>query len=96
MKKEEKNSFEVSLLEKPQSAVRTYVKNANPFDVRLYVEYLEFTPQNWNQSQTVIVKGLNDNILDGDSHFFIELSPLESDDLYFDGHGSYRCRNMEL
>ncbi len=80
------DSFEVSLLEKPDVAVKTYVSSTEPVSVRLYSIYLEFTPENWQTPQMVKVTGVNDSMMDGDKEFFIELSPLYSDDLYFNGY----------
>ena len=80
------DSFEVSLTRRPEAMVKTYIQSSSPLDVELYIEYLEFTPENWNEPQTVIVKGIAEGILDGDSQFFITLSPLYSNDLRFHGY----------
>ena len=46
---------------------------------------LVFTQANWNSPQTVIVKGVNDNLKDGDITFSIISSPATSEDTNYNG-----------
>ena len=89
------------LSESPTSTILSIQLNAQPNDnvivsftipdpseVGLNKAFLTFTPQNWNQPQTIALVGVDDNLLDGDvsTNIFISVDPstLDSDYLTAD------------
>ena len=74
--------FTVVLSEKPTSAVTIPIGSNNTKEGTASVKKVVFTPQNWDQPQTVTVKGIDDKVTDGDKPFLIVLKPATGDKLY--------------
>ncbi len=74
--------FTVVLSEKPTRAVTIPISSSNSKEGTASIKKVVFTPQNWDQPQTVTVKGIDDKVTDGDKPFSIVLKPATGDKLY--------------
>ncbi|MFT7639036.1 MAG: hypothetical protein ACI9G1_000763, partial [Pirellulaceae bacterium] len=68
------DSFDVVLDTPPSSDVVILINNNDPTEVAVSDSSLTFTPSNWDIPQTVVVTGVDDNLLDGDHITAITLS----------------------
>ncbi|WP_411824823.1 beta strand repeat-containing protein [Leptospira sp. 'Mane'] len=79
--------FEVSLNMEPKSEVRI-----GPISVSDSTEgavigsnYITFTPSNWNTTQTITIKGLDDSLSDGNISYQVSFGDWQTDDSRFKG-----------
>ncbi|WP_445302029.1 S8 family serine peptidase [Microcoleus sp. K1-B6] len=64
-------NFSVVLNTQPTAPVTVVLSSSNPAEGTISTNTLSFTPNNWNQAQTVTVTGVGDNIADGDIAYTI-------------------------
>jgi Ca2+-binding RTX toxin-like protein len=64
-------NFSVVLNTQPTAPVTISLSSSNPAEGTVAVQNLTFTPNNWNQQQTVTVTGVSDNIADGSQTYSI-------------------------
>ncbi|MEG3972210.1 DUF4347 domain-containing protein [Microcoleus sp. T2B6] len=64
-------NFSVVLNTQPTAPVTVALSSSNPAEGTVSTNTLSFTPNNWNQAQTVTVTGVGDNIADGDIAYTI-------------------------
>ncbi|MEG4144760.1 S8 family serine peptidase [Microcoleus sp. Pol12B5] len=64
-------NFSVVLNTQPTAPVTIALSSSNPAEGTVSTNTLSFTPNNWNQAQTVTVTGVGDNIADGDIAYTI-------------------------
>ncbi|MEG4274439.1 MULTISPECIES: S8 family serine peptidase [unclassified Microcoleus] len=64
-------NFSVVLNTQPTAPVTVALSSSNPAEGTVSTNSLSFTPNNWNQAQTVTVTGVGDNIADGDIAYTI-------------------------
>ena len=78
------SSFVVSLQSQPASNVVVNVASSDSGEVSASPASLTFTPANWNQAQTVSLKGVADNFEDASQNVSVNLSvnSAASDDFY--------------
>ncbi|PWE00287.1 Calx-beta domain-containing protein [Marinilabilia rubra] len=78
------DSFDVSLTSHPESYVVIDIIGLDSSEGSLESNELIFSPANWNQVQTVTVTGVDDEIMDGDISYTLNLSVDydNSDDTY--------------
>lgn len=79
------SSFTVKLSMQPTANVVLNLSSSNLNEGNPSVHSLVFTPQNWNQAQTVTVTGVDDLMLDGSQTYKIIISPAVSSDSRFNG-----------
>ncbi len=79
-------TFTVVLNARPTSGVTLPLSVDDASEVRLNKTQLVFTAANWNVPQTVVVTGINDNIVDGNTPFQITLGPALSADTGYNGN----------
>lgn len=75
-------AFSVVLSERPTKAVTIPIKSSNSAEGRIEIKRLVFTHENWNQAQTVTIKGIDDDAIDGNKQYSIVLGPARGDKLY--------------
>jgi hypothetical protein len=78
-------TFTVVLLSQPIANVTINLTSNDTTEGTVSPTSLTFTPLNWNAPQTVTVKGVNDNIADGDQAYKIVTAPASSVDLGYSG-----------
>lgn len=80
------DAFGVTLNQAPQQPVIVDISIGDPQIITLSAATLTFTPQNWNQPQTITVNGVNDDIEAGDLTTIVQftIDDSQSDDT-FDG-----------
>ncbi|MEO8901331.1 MAG: Calx-beta domain-containing protein [Polyangiaceae bacterium] len=78
-------TFTVVLTSQPSASVTFTVSSGAPTEGTVSPASLTFTPDNWNGAQTVTVKGVNDQVQDGNQVFKIMLAPATSGDKGYDG-----------
>ena len=76
--------FRVKLNRQPTDNVVIRIRISDLTEGALVTEKLVFTPENWNQFQTVQVFGMDDAEIDGDQRFRVRTSRARSDDAAFD------------
>ncbi len=78
------NSFSVVLTRQPLSDVTILVTNSNDNEISVDQTSLTFTNSNWDTAQSVLVTGLDDQLLDGTTVSTISLvvDTLNSDDAF--------------
>ncbi len=74
------DSFTVKLNSQPTANVSIGLSSSNTVEGTISSQSLTFTPTNWNQTQTVTVKGVDDKIADGDKKYTIVTAPAVSTD----------------
>jgi hypothetical protein len=79
-----KATFTVKLTTQPIANVLVQLTSSKPSEGSVSSVPLLFTPSNWNQTQTVTVTGVDDNILDGNVAYKI-LGSVSSSDLNYNG-----------
>lgn len=77
-------TFDVVLNAQPVSDVVIELQGNDPSEISLSTNQLTFSPSNWNQPQTVTVRGIDDSVVDGDVPALIMMSVNDtlSDDLF--------------
>jgi subtilisin family serine protease len=73
-------NFSVVLNTQPTAPVTISLSSSNPAEGTVAVQNLTFTPNNWNQQQTVTVTGVSDNIADGSQTYSIVTAAAVSTD----------------
>ncbi len=74
--------FTVVLSEQPTKPVKIPVKTSDATEGTANTKLLVFTNANWNQAQTVTVKGIDDIATDGNQPYSIILGPAKGDKLF--------------
>lgn len=74
------STFTVVLTSQPTANVAIPLSSSHPREGTVAPEALTFTPQNWNQAQTVTVTGVDDSIIDGNQAYTIVTAPAQSSD----------------
>jgi uncharacterized protein YfaP (DUF2135 family) len=77
--------FDVRLVSQPSSEVFIPISSSDENEGVVVSDNLTFTPDDWNQAHTVIVKGRNMNVQDGVQNYKIILSPAQSADSNYNG-----------
>lgn len=65
----------VHLAVKPSANVAVSVTSSKPGEGKPTIEALTFTPENYDAPQTVTVKGVDDNVIDGSQSYEIKFGP---------------------
>jgi hypothetical protein len=78
-------SFNVVLTSQPTANVSLELINNDPTEGTLSTSLITFTPENWDTSQTVIITGEPDVIVDGDIIYTISTAPTVSNDPNYNG-----------
>lgn len=78
-------SFDVVLNSKPTDDVVITLYSSNTAEGTIDKSTLTFTPDDWDQAQTVTVTGVDDTVRDGTQTFSIVLEAATSNDLSYDG-----------
>ncbi|MEM6429454.1 MAG: DUF4347 domain-containing protein, partial [Deinococcota bacterium] len=79
-------SFTVVLNRGPRLPVSVPIQsNDSSEGVVVPPSVLVFTPANWDQPQTVVVRGVDDDLNDGDQVYTISVGPSSSDQAVYDG-----------
>jgi Ca2+-binding RTX toxin-like protein len=73
-------NFSVVLNTQPTAPVTMALSSSNPAEGTVSTNSLSFTPNNWNQAQTVTVTGVGDNIADGSQIYNIVTTAAVSTD----------------
>ncbi|MBQ8035595.1 MAG: hypothetical protein IJ268_01255 [Proteobacteria bacterium] len=73
-------TFTVVLTSIPSSDVRLTMSSSNPAEGTVSPTTLTFTKDNWGEPQTVTVKGVDDEVKDGNKNYTVFFSPSESND----------------
>jgi CSLREA domain-containing protein len=74
------NTFTVVLTSQPTADVTIPLSSSNAAEGTPNPTSLVFTPQNWNQLQTVTITGVDDSIVDGNQTYSIVTAPAQSGD----------------
>jgi Ca2+-binding RTX toxin-like protein len=74
------DSFTVKLNSQPTANVTIGLSSSNTVEGTISPTSLTFTPSDWNQTQKVTVKGVDDKIVDGDKKYTIVTAPAVSTD----------------
>lgn len=77
--------FTVQLTSKPAAEVRVPVRSSNRLEGVVSTNQLIFTPANWNAPQTVTVRGVADNVIDGDKNYLVRVGACISTDAAYNG-----------
>jgi hypothetical protein len=77
--------FAVTLHSQPIAPVTVPIASSDTTEGTVYPATLDFTPANWNVSQTVTVRGVDDAIADGNIPYTVRLGPAISTDLVYAG-----------
>ncbi len=75
-------SFNVVLATAPTEVVVVSVVSGNQLEGTVSTPSLTFTPENWYTAQTVIVTGVDDNLVDGPKPYVVNLTSALSDSAY--------------
>jgi subtilisin-like proprotein convertase family protein len=78
-------SFDVVLNTQPVADVTLDLSTSDPGEAALSVNQLIFTNENWNQSQTVSLTGVDDGLADGDQFIAVNFDPSTGSDATYDG-----------
>jgi hypothetical protein len=74
------DSFSVALDSEPTAPVEVAIESSDPTEASVDPDVLTFTPEDWDQPQTVTVTGIQDGLLDETQEFVVLIQPAESDD----------------
>lgn len=77
--------FSVQLISQPSSNVSIPISSSDESEGVPEQSELIFTPENWQQAQTVVVRGMNDNVQNAEQDFQIILGSSTSSDSFYDG-----------
>jgi hypothetical protein len=78
-------SFGVILATQPTGTVTIPVVSSNPGEGAVDQDELVFNSGNWSTPQTVIITGADDDVVDGDTNFTIQILQASSADPNYDG-----------
>ena len=78
-------SFTVKLASQPGAAVKIAATSSDPTEGSVAPSVVTFTPDNWNVAQTLTVTGVDDDEVDGDVSYSVNLSTDQSDDATYRG-----------
>jgi hypothetical protein len=78
-------TFQVKLNSKPTANVTILIVSSDASEGKIISPNLVFTPDNWNQWQTVTVQGVDDKVDDGDATYTAILSGAISGDPKYQG-----------
>ena len=73
-------SFSVALNSKPNADVAVSCKSSDTSEATVSPTNLTFTSTSWNTPQTVTITGINDDLLDGNINYSVEIGPAVSGD----------------
>jgi hypothetical protein len=73
----------ISLASQPVADVTIPIASSDESEGVPEQSQVTFTPENWRMSQTVIVRGTNENVQNGQQDYQIQLGPIESYDLFY-------------
>lgn len=90
-------SFAVSLSSAPTAPVQIALESSDVTEWTLSPASLQFDAQNWNQARTVIVTGVDDDVIDGAQLGSIRLLPASSSDPAYQGRDAddVQARNLD-
>jgi hypothetical protein len=74
--------FRVVLHSQPVANVTVHVASSDTTEGTVYPASIIFTPADWNVSQTITVRGVNDNLADGDIAYQVDLTSTSADPIY--------------
>ncbi len=74
------DSFTVKLNSQPTANVTIGLGSSNTIEGVISPAFVTFSPDNWNQAQKVIVKGVDDKVADGEKKYTIVTAPAVSTD----------------
>jgi len=77
--------FSVQLVSQPSFNVSIPISSSDESEGAPEQSELTFTPENWQQAQTVVVRGTNENVQNGEQDYQIILGSAISSDLFHDG-----------
>ena len=78
-------TFSVVLRSRPVSTVMVPIRSMDTTEGVTDTDALEFNPSNWSVEQTVTVTGVDDDEIDGDQPYVIQVGPAQSADPDYDG-----------
>lgn len=78
-------SFSIVLNSRPAESVSVDLSSTDETEGTVTPSRVTFTPENWNQQQTILVRGQDDSLRDGDVAYTIVTSNAISDDPNFSG-----------
>ena len=78
-------SFAVVLDSKPTDNVVIDLTSMDTTEGSLSTSQLTFTADNWNQAQSVVVSGVDDNVRDGNVAYQVQVEAASSNDSRYDG-----------
>lgn len=78
-------TFAVVLDTQPTAAVTIGVSSSDPTEGAVSPASLTFTPEDWDQPQTVVITGQDDDLEDGPIVYTVILAPATSADLNYNG-----------
>lgn len=79
------DTFDVVLVTQPLANVTIPITSSDTTEGTVDKASLTFTPTNWNTPQTVTVKGIDDNLIDGQQIFFIRTGAAQTTDPFYVG-----------
>ncbi len=93
-------TFTVALKSKPTSNVTVILQSTDEDEGELVTDTFLFTTTNWEQPQTVTVKGVDDDNEDGDTTYQIEVDVIDSSDAAYKSYnvanaGSVSIENLD-
>jgi large repetitive protein len=88
-------SFTVKLDSRPTSDVSIAVTGLDLSEGSLSSSSLIFTPDGWNQAQTIIVTGVDDNLADGDQNYTLTLTASSDDTDYAGQTATVEVTNLD-
>jgi hypothetical protein len=74
--------FDVSLASQPNQEVRLRLVSSNPDEFMVLPEQLVFSPQNWEQQQSVLVRGLPDEVAEANATYRLRILTEAGEDAY--------------
>lgn len=77
--------FSVQLVSQPSFNVSIPVSSSDDSEGVPEQSELTFTSENWQQAQTLVVRGTNENVQNGEQDYQIILGPATSSDSFYDG-----------
>ena len=82
---QEAASFTVRLSAIPASDVSLTLSTSNPNEGAVSPSTITFTKDNWSEAQTISVKGVDDEVRDGNINYTVYFAPSESKDEDYNG-----------
>ena len=76
------DTFDIALLSRPTANVVITFTSSNTAEGDTTVASVTFTPETWDQSQTVTIAGVDDAVVDGDQPYTITTAVLSDDPAY--------------